>query len=129
MDNLMVARFAMAALMPFAVYRLRRRALARAVSTCRELSAIERRMLRQSARASLLALVAFWTLGLGLMTTLAMSGAPPGVEWAGAIPVTAMGATWVSVQLRVVCPACQYPLGYQKPVGVPARCERCGARL
>jgi hypothetical protein len=129
MDNVMVARFAMAALMPLAAYGLRRRALAREVSTCRQPSELERRMLRRSARTSLLALLAFWTLGLGLVTALAMLDVPPGAGWAGAVPITAMGATWVSVQLRVVCPACQYPLGYQKPVGVPARCERCGARL
>jgi hypothetical protein len=78
---------------------------------------------------SLVVLLAFLVVTSVLVTMQAMLPAPPGLEWAGLVPIGVLGATWVSAQLRVICPTCRYPLGYQKPFGVPPRCERCGAAL
>jgi hypothetical protein len=119
----------MAALTPFAVYRLRRRALARGATDGREPTADERSLLRQHARTALVVLFAFWIVTSVLVTMQAVFQAPPSLGWAGFVPISVLGATWVSAQLRVMCPTCRYPLGYQKPFGVPARCERCGAVL
>jgi threonine/homoserine efflux transporter RhtA len=129
MDTLLTVRVAMLAAMPFAVYRLRRRALARGVPSWRQPTSAERRSLRQDARDAFVTLLAFFAVSYGLVGALVLHQAPPGLMWAGLVPMAAVGATWVSAQLRVVCPICCYPLGYQKPVGVPARCERCGASL
>jgi hypothetical protein len=129
MDTFMTVRFAMAAAMPFAFYRLRRRALARRIPNWRQPTADERSSLRRHARESLLTLLAFWAVGFGVVLALAVHQAPPSLGWAGVVPIAAVGATWVSAQLRIHCPICRYPLAYQKPVGVPSRCERCGASL
>ena len=117
------------ATLPFAVYVLRRRALARRVYDWRQPTQEERQHLRRYSRRSLVAFVAFWIVSIGLVVLAAARNASPIVAWAALVPILLVAAVNLGYQLRTVCPICSYPLGYQKPLRVPNRCERCGATL
>jgi hypothetical protein len=47
---------------------------------------------------------------------------------AGAV-LAVVAAVGIALHVSIRCPACDYPLGYQRSLGVPRRGERCGARL
>ena len=124
----LIVGFACATL-PFAIYLLRRRALARRVYDWRQPTPEERQHLRRYSRRSLIAFVAFWIVSVGLVVLAALSNASPFLAWATMVPILLVAAANLGYQLRTVCPICSYPLGYQKPLRVPNRCERCGATL
>ena len=129
MGTLLITRWIMAACVPLVVGRLRRRALARNITRDRLPTADDCVTLRRNARMSKIVLLAFWLVTSVLVTMLGMLDGPRSVEWAGFVPISILGAVWVAAQLRVLCPSCRYPLGYQRACGVPATCGRCGVAL
>ena len=65
-------------------------------------------------------------ISLGLIFAASGLAASPVSEAIVLIVILAMvvGTVWRHLSAR--CPVCGYRLGYQRALGVPTRCERCG---
>ncbi len=112
---------------PGVVLWLRHRALGQQVTAARRPTQAELDVLRRRGRSSVAAFVLFWTISLTLVLVTSRWHAPSSVEMAVFVAILLMAAGGIAFQLRTRCPICQYRLGYQRTLGVPFRCERCGA--
>jgi quinol-cytochrome oxidoreductase complex cytochrome b subunit len=114
---------------PFILLWLRSRALKRPVRATRPLTAAERQALRRRHHLSLIAFVAFWAASLSLMLLVTLRPASPALQTAVLVAILSLLLANVALQLTHRCPLCGYRLGYQNALGLPPRCERCGANL
>ena len=114
---------------PFLLLARRRRALNQPVATVREPTQDERNTLRRRGRLSVAVFVLFWFTSVGLILATSLLDASGSVDVVVVCVIFLMAAGGVAFQLGTRCPICEYCLGYQRSLGVPARCERCGANL
>ena len=114
---------------PLIIWRLRRKALAVRVPAGRQPTAMECDALRAHGRLSVIGFVLFWVVSLVMVFAATLLNAPDTVEWAVLALIFLMVAGGAAFQLTARCPICQYRLSYQRTLGVPDRCERCGANL
>lgn len=114
---------------PLAVLWLRRRALGEHVAAARAVSSEERERLRQRGRRSTWLFAATLAGGLALVLVVSSRSVPRVLAGAGLAVVVLSAVGSIACHLRIRCPVCRYRLGYQQPLGVPGRCERCATRL
>jgi uncharacterized membrane protein len=111
---------------PFIILWFRHRALRDRVVAHRRTTEEEREHLRRRGRSSVVTFVGFWLISLGLIAAVSTLAVSPASEALVLALILAMvvGSIWRHLSTR--CPVCGYRLGYQRALGVPARCERCG---
>jgi len=111
---------------PFLILWFRHRALRDRVAAHRTITQDERELLRRHGRTSVVNFVGFWVISLGLifaLSTITVSALAE-IVVLGVILAMVVGLVWQHLSTR--CPVCGYRLGFQRALGVPARCERCG---
>lgn len=112
---------------PVVILWRRHVALRHRVSATRPPTEAELQVLRQRGRLSVFGFVSFWVVALGLILAVSLLQAPPAAEALVLIGILTLVACSLWFHLNTRCPICNYRLGYQRSLGVPARCERCGA--
>jgi hypothetical protein len=114
---------------PFVILWQRHRALSNRVVAHRQISELERIALRKRGRQSIIAFVLFWLVSLSLVLATALVPGPDEIPIAAFALILLIVTLGITFHLSTRCPICQYWLGYQRTLGVPCRCERCGAEL
>jgi hypothetical protein len=114
---------------PLVILAFRYRAMRQRVTAHRPITDTERSALGARGRWSIIGFIAFWIISIGLIFTTAAAGASEEIEWAVFAVVILMAFGGVALHLQIRCPVCDYRLGYQRSLGIPKRCERCGAVL
>ncbi len=114
---------------PFFILWRRRRALADRIRANREPTEVERAALRRRGRQSIAAFVLFWVVSLSLVLAVSFLRAQETGQLAVLALILLLVVLAIAFHLSTRCPICQYRLGYQRALGVPRRCERCGANL
>lgn len=111
---------------PFVILWFRHRALRERVTPHRLLTDDERKSLRRRGRSSVISFIGFWVIALSLIFAVSWLTVSPVIEAAALTFILAMvvGTVWRHLSTR--CPVCGYRLGYQRALGVPPQCERCG---
>ena len=114
---------------PFVMLWFRRRALRQRVTWHRTATIVERAQLRRRGRLSIVRFVLFWLASIGLITAISTLHAPPAMDILALAVILTMVVGLIGQHLGIRCPICSYRLGYQRPLGVPSRCERCRGEL
>lgn len=112
---------------PFVVLWLRHRALREPVAVRRPATDAEREFLQRRGRWSIISFVCFWLIAAGLVVAISVIDASPLTQRAVLVVILLMVIGTIAQHLSTRCPICNYRLGYQRSLGIPARCERCGA--
>jgi hypothetical protein len=97
--------------------------------TTRPVTDAELARVRWLGRLSIWLFVLFWVVSLSLIAATALLEAAVSIERGVMIGIFALAAASIAFHLSIRCPVCRYRLGYQRTIGTPARCERCGAQF
>ena len=88
-----------------------------------------RKKLLRHHNATIGLFVAFWIFTISMILAIEVIGVP--VSWNGPLIGTMFGGAIVAVLLQFAarCPGCGANLGWQRRLGIPRNCGKCGENL